>query len=158
MLLVFMLLAKPVPVSISGIKNLGGSYNAVLVDTAGDRFVLIGITEDQAFSLQMGLYGMKYFRPLTHDLFITALDSMGWKVSKVVITSLRDNVFYSNIYFSKGKRSFILDARPSDALCLAARAGCPVLVEEEVLDKYMEDFKRMLENMMWGEEEGEIGI
>jgi len=158
MLLALALLAKPVPVFIYGVKNLGGSYNAVLVDTSGARFVLIGISDDQAFSLQLGLYGLEFTRPLTHDLFMTALDSMGWKVSKVIITSLRDGVFYSNLYLSKGKKTIVLDARPSDALCLAARAECPVLVEEGVLEDYMEDFRRMLEEMMEWEEEGEIGI
>jgi bifunctional DNase/RNase len=158
MLLALAFLAKPVPVSIYGVENLGGTYNAVLVDTTDERFVLIGISEDQALSLQLGLYGMDYFRPLTHDLFITALDSIGWKVKKVVVTRLEDGVFYSDLYLSKGKKTVKLDARPSDALCLAARAKCPVLVEEKVLDDYMEDFKRMLKELMEGEKEKGIGI
>lgn len=157
MLIALILLAKPVPVSIYGVENLGGSYNIVLVDTAGEKFVLIGVSEDQALSLQLGLLGVEYFRPLTHDLFMAALDSMGWKVKKVVVTNLADGVFYSELLLSSGKKTVKLDSRPSDALCLAARAGCPVFVEEKVLEDYMEDFKRMLKEMMEGEKGG-IGI
>ncbi|MGB9589531.1 MAG: bifunctional nuclease family protein [candidate division WOR-3 bacterium] len=158
MLLALALLAEPVPVSIYGVENLGGSYNAILVDTIGERFVLIGISEDQALSLRLGLYGMNYIRPLTHDLFMAALDSVGWKVSRVVITKLDAGVFYSDLYLSKGKKTVKLDARPSDALCLAARAHCPVFVEEKVLDDYIEDFMRMLKDMREGKKDEGIGI
>ena len=158
MLLALVLLAKPVPVSIYGLENLGGSYNIVLVDTLDERFVLIGITEDQAYSLQLGLCGMKYVRPLTHELFMAALDSVGWQVKKVVITNLADGTFYSDLYLSKGKKTVKLDSRPSDALCLAVRARCPVLVEEKVLDDYMEEFMRMLKELREGEKEEGIGI
>ncbi len=157
-MLLLTLLSEPVPVSIYGVKDLGGSYNIVLVDTLSERFVLIGVTEDQALSLQLGLYGMKYIRPLTHDLFVAALDSVGWKVKKVVITNLRDGTFYSELYLSKDKKTVKLDSRPSDALCLAARTKCPVFVEESVLDEYMEDFMRMLNEMKEGSEEKEGGI
>ncbi len=146
-------MAEPVPVSIYGVENLGGSYNIVLVDTVDERFVLIGITEDQAISLQLGLYGMKYIRPLTHDLFMAALDSVGWKVKKVVVTNLAGGTFYSELYLSAGKKTVKLDSRPSDALCLAARAKCPVFVEKKVLDDYMEDFKEMLKELKNGEGE-----
>lgn len=157
-MLLLTLLAEPVPVSIYGVENLGGSYNIVLVDTLSERFVLIGVTEDQALSLQLGLHNMKYIRPLTHDLFLAALDSVGWKVKKVVITNLTGGTFYSDLYLSKGKKTVKLDSRPSDALCLAARARCPVFVEESVLDEYMEDFMRMLKEMNEGTEEEEGGI
>lgn len=158
MLLSFIILAKPVPVFIYGLENLGGAYNVVLADTADERFVLIGITEDQALSLQYGIYDLKYIRPLTHDLFIAALDSMDWKVEKVVITKLEEGIFYSDLYLSKGKKTVKLDSRPSDALCLAARAGCPVFVEDKVLDDYMEDFMQMLKEIMEGKKEKGTGI
>ncbi len=158
MIWILSLLAKPVPVAIYGVEKLGDSYNAILVDTLSERFVLIGISEDQALSLQLGLYGMSWTRPLTHDLFMSALDSLGYKVKKVVITKLEKDVFYAELHLSNGKRTVVLDARPSDALSLAARAKAPVFVEEKVFEKYMEDFMRMLREMWEGEEEEWIGI
>ncbi len=56
-------------------------------------------------------------------------------LTRVVITDLRDDIFYATVYLNTGGPDFQLDARPSDAIALAIRAKAPVLVEERVFDK-----------------------
>jgi len=157
MLLLSLLISEPVPVVVWGIEDIGGSSNVVLVDTAGKRLVLIGVSGDQALAIGLALEGLAYPRPLTHDLFISLLDSLGWKLEKVVVTRLENDIFYSDIYLRKGKKKMVMDARPSDALNLALRAGCRVYVEEDVLDEYTNELLNILQELQAHEEEG-IGI
>jgi hypothetical protein len=74
-------------------------------------------------------------RPLTHDLFLTLFGRLNVKVEKVVVTDLRDNTYFATLYLTAAGAPMELDARPSDAIALAVRAGAPVLVEDRVFDK-----------------------
>ena len=44
-------------------------------------------------------------------------------------------LFFSKIVFKKGKDSFTVDSRPSDAIAIAVRSNVPVFVQPEVLEK-----------------------
>jgi bifunctional DNase/RNase len=74
-------------------------------------------------------------RPLTHDLFLTLFGRLNVQLTRVVITDLRDDVYYATVQVAAPGTSFTLDARPSDAIALAVRAKVPVLVEDRVFDK-----------------------
>jgi uncharacterized protein len=74
-------------------------------------------------------------RPLTHDLFLTLFGRLNVTVTKVVITDLRDDIYYATLHLTVGGAEHVLDARPSDAIALAIRAKAPVLVEERVLER-----------------------
>jgi uncharacterized protein len=74
-------------------------------------------------------------RPLTHDLFLTLFGRLNVVVTKVVITDLRDDIYYATLHLTAGGAEHVLDARPSDAIALAIRAKAPVLVEERVLER-----------------------
>ena len=74
-------------------------------------------------------------RPLTHDLFMTLFGRLKVTVTRVVITDLRDGIYYATVYLDAGGTEVQLDSRPSDAIALAIRAKAPVLVEDRVFDK-----------------------
>ena len=74
-------------------------------------------------------------RPLTHDLFLSLFGRLKVKVTRVVITDLKDGIYYAIIYLDQGGTEMQLDSRPSDAIALAIRAKAPVLVEDRVFDK-----------------------
>jgi bifunctional DNase/RNase len=74
-------------------------------------------------------------RPLTHDLFLTLFGQLNVRLARVVITDLRDGIFYASVEVVAGAGPIPLDARPSDAIALALRAKVPVLVENRVFDK-----------------------
>ena len=74
-------------------------------------------------------------RPLTHDLFLTLFGRLNVRVTKVVVTDLRDDIYYAIVFLQAGSGEMELDARPSDAIALAIRAGAPIHVEARVFDK-----------------------
>ncbi len=95
--------------------------------------IWIGIFEANAIALR--LEDVATPRPMTHDLLRTAIDRLGARVHKVVISDLQDNTFFARIHVQNGGEAMTLDARPSDALALALRTEAPIYVLKPVLDK-----------------------
>jgi bifunctional DNase/RNase len=99
------------------------------------RSVALAIGLAEATGIAVPLQGVTPPRPLTHDLFLTLFGRLKVKLTRVVITDLRDDIFYAIVYLNAGGPELQLDARPSDAIALAIRAKVPVLVEERVFEK-----------------------
>jgi bifunctional DNase/RNase len=93
----------------------------------------IGLAE--ATGISVPLQGVTPPRPLTHDLFLTLFTRLKVTLKRVVITDLRDDIYYAVVYLSAAGNDMTLDARPSDAIALALRARVPVLVEDRVFEK-----------------------
>jgi bifunctional DNase/RNase len=79
--------------------------------------------------------GKRYQRPLTHDLLVNVIESLRGKVSRVVITDLKDTTFFANIYLDGGHGAVPVDARPSDSIAVALRTRVPIFVVDEVFKK-----------------------
>ena len=107
----------------------------VFKEKEGTRFlpVVIGIAEVN--SIKMKLSGIKPPRPLTHDLLLEVVDQFGAKLEKVVIDKLQHNTFYASLHLLRndGGSVITVDARPSDSVALALRAGAPIFAAEEVM-------------------------
>jgi len=95
--------------------------------------IWVGIFEANAIAMQ--LEEVVSPRPMTHDLLKNVIEGLEAKIERVVITDLRENTFFASIHLGRGPESFEVDARPSDAMALALRAGAPIFVEPEVLRK-----------------------
>lgn len=95
--------------------------------------IIIGPAEAQATALY--LKGVKTPRPLTHDLFTTSLTILGASLIRVLIYKAKDGIFYSYIYLKKDEEIIRIDARTSDAIALAVRADCPILIYESILEQ-----------------------
>jgi bifunctional DNase/RNase len=93
----------------------------------------IGLTE--ATGIALPLQGVTPPRPMTHDLFVTVFGRLKVSITRVVITDLRDDVYYATVHLTSAAGEMQLDSRPSDAIALAIRAKAPVLVEDRVFDK-----------------------
>lgn len=123
---------------IKGVGKAGEDAHAVVVE-AGDRYLPIMITGDQARSIQVGLSEDTFERPLTHDLLLNTVNEMGGAVDRIVVDDLMNGTFFAKIHierYDSGEREeFTLDARPSDAVALATRTECPVEVAEEVMEE-----------------------
>lgn len=89
----------------------------------------------EATGIAVPLQNLTPPRPLTHDLFLTLFGRLHVTVTKVVITDLRDNIYYATLYLSADGNAVELDSRPSDAIALAIRAKAPVFAEDRVFDK-----------------------
>jgi bifunctional DNase/RNase len=109
---------------------------AVLLEGKRDKrhFVMM-IGPAEATGIAVPLQGVTPPRPLTHDLFLTLFGRLNVQVTRVVITDLRDDVYYATLQLTAPGTTFTLDSRPSDAIALAIRAKVPILVEDRVFDK-----------------------
>ena len=105
----------------------------VLKDIQSDALVPIwvGIFEANAIALEIEKTAMP--RPMTHDLLANLIRTLDGEVRRVVITELKDDVFYALIWMEQGGELISLDARPSDALALALRTDCPIFLSAQVL-------------------------
>ncbi|GBF99500.1 hypothetical protein Rsub_12278 [Raphidocelis subcapitata] len=115
-----------------------------LHDGSGFLPVHIGLAESNALIKEMGK--QRQARPLTHDLTKAMLEAVGWRVTKVRITSIVANTYIARIHLARAPRApasdaaaaasepaeVDLDARPSDAINLAARFGAPIYVAADI--------------------------
>jgi len=94
----------------------------------------VGLLEGRAIAIEAE--GAKTPRPLTHELVHRVLEAVGGTLTQVVIHSFRDKTFFANLTLrlADGTET-VVDSRPSDAIALALRAGAPIYVTDEVLDK-----------------------
>ena len=93
--------------------------------------IWVGVAEANAIALEIDKVVTP--RPMTHDLLKNVLIGLESHVDKVVVTDIQDDTFYAVIWVERGGRLVSIDSRPSDALALALRIDCPILVEDEVL-------------------------
>jgi bifunctional DNase/RNase len=106
----------------------------ILRDSAGSRIlpIWVGVYEANAIALEIEKVATQ--RPMTHDLIKTLLLGLDAGVRKVVVSELKDDVFYAVIWIERDGKLTSIDSRPSDALAIALRLDCPIFVEDTVLD------------------------
>ena len=101
----------------------------------GDRHLPIWIGEFEAHGIAMELQGSPSPRPLPWDLIKSFIAEVNGTIEKVVVNDLSQDVFFARIVVDIAGRSIEIDARPSDAIALAVRARCPILVEDIVMER-----------------------
>jgi bifunctional DNase/RNase len=107
----------------------------VLQGKRDKRNLVMAVGPLEAERIAIPLQGMTPPRPLTHDLLLNLLGDLKASLRRVVITDLRDDVYYALLYVETPSGLFKIDSRPSDAIALALRARVPILVEDRVFDK-----------------------
>ena len=124
-----------VAVEVVGVRvEMPSNSPIVLVRGPGELLMPIWIGPNEAAAIAMALQGVTAPRPLTHDLFVATLRELGVPLRQVRITRLDEGVFYGQLVLGKATEAeTVVDARPSDAIALALRAGVSVLVAQEVL-------------------------
>jgi bifunctional DNase/RNase len=97
-----------------------------------DKVLPIWIGHNEAWAIAMEISGVGSKRPLTHDLFKTAIEAMGGKLDKVEITELKEQTFFARLYISVNSKTVDIDARPSDSIALALKTKSPIYVNEDL--------------------------
>jgi bifunctional DNase/RNase len=105
----------------------------VLKDVASDMILPIWVGVFEANAIALELEKSTTPRPMTHDLLKNLAHGLNARVSKVVVSELRDDTFFALIWMEQGGETLALDARPSDAIALALRWDCPIYVHRDVL-------------------------
>jgi len=115
------------------VHMLSNRHVVILKDTEDDRYLPIWIGAWEASAIAMRLQGLTAERPLTHDLFASALEQLGVHVERVVISELAEETYHARIHLERDGERVEVDARPSDAIALAVRVEVPILADEDVL-------------------------
>lgn len=108
-----------------------------LDETEGTRILPIWIGPMEAQAIAIRLSGYPSPRPMTHDLIFSVIKTLGLTLKKVIITDIIENTYYSQLHLTEpdGSNLRLVDSRPSDAVALAVRFGCPILISEKVFGK-----------------------
>jgi bifunctional DNase/RNase len=125
-----------VPVTIDSVRVSLVSQHRLIVlrEHGGERYLPIYIGAFEAEAITMRLQGATMARPMTHDLMQRLIGQLGGELVRVVVSDLRSDTFYANIYIRRNGEELAVDARPSDAVALAVRADVPIFVAESVMD------------------------
>lgn len=120
---------------LSSSQSQSGSFALVLGEETGNRRlpIIIGMFEAQAIAIEIEKITPN--RPMTHDLFKTFAENFRFVVEEIIISDLKEGVFYANIVCSDGTRSVEIDARPSDAIAIGLRFGVPIFTYEAILSE-----------------------
>jgi len=108
-------------------------YRVVLDEVSGDRHLVIGIGETEAFWLATRLQGLEFGRPMTYDLAAALVQAAGGRIRRVRVDRLVEGAYAATVEVEGPLGTRSVDARASDALNLAAIAGTPVFVSPDVL-------------------------
>ncbi len=95
--------------------------------------ILIGGPE--ASAIHSAVEGVVPPRPLTHDLLVEVLRTLGASLVRIVITEVRDHTFYAQLHLLTASGEQTVSCRPSDAIALAVRTDSPIFAEEALLDE-----------------------
>jgi bifunctional DNase/RNase len=108
------------------VHMLSSRHVVILKETDHDRYLPIWIGPWEASAIAMKLQGLTPDRPLTHDLFATALEGLGVRV---------EETYHAKLHLERDGQTFEIDSRPSDALALAVRTGGRIFASELVLEQ-----------------------
>ncbi len=120
---------------LSSGQTQSGSFALIMSEKNGNRRlpIIIGMFEAQAIAIEIERITPN--RPMTHDLFRSFLDSFEIRLAEVIITDLREGVFYAKMVCISEDRKIEIDARPSDAIAIALRMNAPIYTYESVLQE-----------------------
>jgi len=107
----------------------------ILRESDQDRYLPIWIGPYEADAIAMELLGKTAPRPQTHDLLKSVIDTMGARVSHVLVNDLRDDTFFAKIVMDKNGVKVEVDSRPSDAIALSVRVKAPIFVADSVMER-----------------------
>lgn len=105
----------------------------LLREQEGRRYLPIWIGAAEATAIATAMERVEPPRPQTHDLMVMVIEALGATVEQVVVSEMRDSVFYADLVLATGDGRVHLSARPSDSIALAVRTGAPVFADPEVL-------------------------
>jgi bifunctional DNase/RNase len=118
---------------LSSSQSTTGSFALVLGETEGNRRlpIIIGMFEAQAIAIEIEKIIPN--RPMTHDLFKSFASTFHFHVEEIVISDLKEGVFFAKIVCTDGLKKTEIDARPSDAIAIGLRFDSPIYTYENIL-------------------------
>lgn len=107
----------------------------ILRDEQNAEILPIWVGAAEGNAIRLAMEGIVTPRPMSHDLIRSFTEHFNIKVSRIVVTDVKDNTYYASVHLVSGGSEWTLDARPSDAIALALRMNTPVFVTAQVLKR-----------------------
>jgi bifunctional DNase/RNase len=120
---------------LSSNHSQSGSFTLVMGEVEGSRRlpIVIGMFEAQAIAIEIEKIIPN--RPMTHDLFRSFADSFKFEIDRIVISDMKEGVFYAKIRCKSSLAEVEIDSRPSDAIAIAVRFAAPIFCAEKVMSE-----------------------
>jgi uncharacterized protein len=118
---------------LSSSQSQSGSFALVLGETTGNRRlpIIIGMFEAQAIAIEIEKIVPN--RPMTHDLFKSFGHSFNFVIKEIIISDLKEGVFFAKIVCNNDDKAVEIDARPSDAIAIGLRFNAPIFTYENIM-------------------------
>jgi len=120
-------------ISYSQLKQ--GAYALILAQEDGPVRIPVVIGPAEAQSIAIRMEHITPPRPMTHDLFMSFAHAFGVKLKEVFIYKFEDGIFSSELTFTDGERTVVLDSRTSDAIAIALRTKAPIYTTRQILEE-----------------------
>jgi hypothetical protein len=122
---------------------IAGRVVGVIATTNGSVIVLeavgrgvylpIWVADREAEVAQGYLQGQRQPRPLTHDLLLNVVTALGARITQVYVSDLQGRTFIGRIDMVQNGIPRQIDARSSDAVCVALGARAPIFIMVHVI-------------------------
>lgn len=120
-------------ISYSQLKQ--GAYALILAQEDGPVRIPVVIGPAEAQSIAIRMERITPPRPMTHDLFMSFAHAFGIRLKEVFIYKFEDGIFSSELTFTDGDRTVVLDSRTSDAIAIAMRTKAPIYTTRHILEE-----------------------
>ena len=117
-----------------GLDRTTNTPVVILQEKEGERVLPIWIGPAEASAIAMELAGVKFARPLTHDLLKQLIVGLGARLNRVLITQVKENTYYAELDVRRDDHVIQIDARPSDSIAIALRLNAPIFTQEDLLE------------------------
>ncbi len=117
-----------------GLDRTTNTPVVILQEKEGERVLPIWIGPAEASAIAMELAGVKFARPLTHDLVKQIIVGLGGDLRRVLITQVKENTYYAELHIHREDHVVQIDARPSDSIAVALRLKAPIFTHEDLLE------------------------
>ena len=117
-----------------GLDRATNTPVVILQEKDGERVLPIWIGPAEASAIAMELAGVKFSRPLTHDLVKQIVIGLGADLQRVLISQVKENTYYAELHLHRDDHVIQIDARPSDSIAVALRLEAPIFTQEGLLE------------------------
>ena len=115
--------------------KLGFTRIILLKERSGKRVLPIWVGPGEGDIIAMLLANVSALRPTPWDLTACLLEVGEMKIEKVAVIALRGITYIATMWINARGKISEVDARPSDAITLALRAGAPIFVTPEAFEQ-----------------------
>jgi uncharacterized protein len=125
---------------LSSNHSQSGSFTLVMGEVGGIRRlpIVIGMFEAQAIAIEIEKIIPN--RPMTHDLFKSFASNFNYSIDHILISDMREGVYYANIVCKAASKLVEIDARPSDAIAIAVRFDAPIYCSAKVMAEFASEY------------------